>query len=78
MTPELQALTDQVAANTGIAASAVALMNGIAARIEAVKTDPVALSALAASLKSDDDALAAAIVANTPAADTPPVVGRGR
>lgn len=72
MTPELQALTDQVTANTAIAASAVTLINGIAARIDAAKTDPAALTALADSLRSSDTDLAAAIEANTPAT-TPPV-----
>lgn len=64
----LDDLTAQVAANKTITASALALINGIAARITAAGTDPAALAALTASLKDDDDALAAAVTANTPAA----------
>lgn len=66
----LDDLTAQVAANKTVMASALVLINGIAARITAAGTDPVALAALTASLKSDDDALAAAVTANTPAATT--------
>jgi hypothetical protein len=65
---ELDDLTAQVAANTTVSQSALTLINGIAARITAAGTDPAKLAALTASLKSDDDALAAAVTANTPAA----------
>jgi hypothetical protein len=65
---ELDDLTAQVKANADVEASAVILINGIAARITAAGTDPAKLSALTASLKSSDDTLAAAVVANTPAA----------
>ena len=64
----LDDLTAQVAANRTISQSALTLINGIADRITAAGTDPAALAALTASLKSDDDALAAAVAANTPAA----------
>jgi hypothetical protein len=64
----LDDLTAQVAANTTVSQSALTLINGIAARITAAGTDPTKLAALTASLKSDDDALAAAVTANTPAA----------
>lgn len=70
MANELDALTAQVAANTTVSASALALINGIAARITAAGVDPAKLAALTASLKTDDDALAAAVVANTPATPT--------
>lgn len=65
---QLDDLTAQVAANKTITASALTLINGIAARITAAGTDPAALAALTTSLKSDDDNLAAAVTANTPAA----------
>jgi hypothetical protein len=68
MSAELDSLTAQVKANTDVEASALALINGIAARITAAGTDPAALAALTASLKSSDDDLAAAVLANTPAA----------
>lgn len=68
---ELDDLTQQVQATDDAEQSAIALINGIAARIDAAGTDPKALKALTASLKSKTDELAAAVVANTPAADTP-------
>lgn len=66
----LDDLTAQVTANRDISQSAVTLINGIADRITAAGTDSTKLAALAASLKADDDSLAAAVVANTPAATT--------
>lgn len=68
MSAELDALTTEVKKNTDTEESAVVLINGIAARIAAAGTDPVALSALTTSLGTSADSLAAAVVANTPAA----------
>jgi hypothetical protein len=67
---ELDDLKVQVAATRTVAQSAITLINGIADRITAAGVDPQALADLTASLKSDDDALAAAVSANTPAATT--------
>jgi hypothetical protein len=67
----LDDLKAQVEANRTISQSAVTLINGIADRITAAGGDPVKLAELTASLKADDDALAAAVAANTPAAPTP-------
>jgi hypothetical protein len=67
MDPKLQALADQVKANTDVEQSAVTLITGLAAQIAAAANDPAQVAALAASLKSSADALSAAIVANTPA-----------
>jgi hypothetical protein len=67
----LDDLTAQVAANKSVSQSALILINGIADRITAAGADPAKLAALTASLKSDDDDLAAAVKANTPAATTP-------
>jgi len=64
---DLSAITAQVTANTDAEASAVQLLNNLSAIIAANKTDPVALQALSDQLKNSGDALAAAIVANTPA-----------
>lgn len=66
MSAELDALTVQVTANTDVEASAILLLQGLAAQIAALKTDPVALQALSNSLKMSADNLAAAITANTP------------
>lgn len=71
MSVELDTLTAQVAANNDLAASAVALIQGLASQIEAAKDDPAKLQALADSLRASDAPLAAAIAANTPAAPTP-------
>lgn len=62
-----QALVDEVTRNKDVDASAIALLNGLAARIESLKQDPVALQALADELKASSSALADAVTANTPA-----------
>ena len=63
---DLTSLTAQVAANTELEASAVALIQGLADLLKQAGTDPVALKALEDQMKASADALAAAIVANTP------------
>ena len=65
---DLGPLTAEVTRNTEVDDSAVALLNGLSAKIVELKNDPVALQALADQLKGSSDKLAAAIVANTPAA----------
>jgi hypothetical protein len=62
----LDTLTSQVTANNNLLASAVQLIDGLAAQITAAGTDPAKLQALSDSLKTQDQALAAAILANTP------------
>ncbi len=66
MSAELDALTAQVTRMTNVSASAVTLITGIAARIEAAKSSPVQVQALADELRTDADRLSAAVVANTP------------
>lgn len=66
MGADLTVLSAQVQANTDVEASAVQLIEGLAAQIASLKNDPVALQALADKLKASSDALAAAVVANTP------------
>ena len=68
LSAELDALTAQVKASTDVEASAVILIQGLAAKITAAQTDPVALKALASSLNAEAATLAAAVAANTPAA----------
>lgn len=65
---DLTVLTAQVTKNTEVEGSAVVLLKGLADQIVALKTDPVALQALADQLKGSATALADAITANTPAA----------
>jgi hypothetical protein len=64
---DLGSLTAEVERNTAVDQSAITLLNGLAAQIESLKSDPVALQALADQLKGSSDNLAAAVVANTPA-----------
>lgn len=68
MSAELDALTAEVAQDTTVEASAVTLIQGLAAQITAAGTDPAKLSALTASLTASSTALASAVAANTPAA----------
>ena len=68
MSQELDSLTVQVTRNTDVEASAVVLLKGLAQQIADLKTDPVKLQALSDNLKTSADALAEAVVANTPAA----------
>lgn len=67
MSAEFDALVAQVTANTDVEASAVALIQGIAAQLAAAPT-AAQVSALSTQLKTSADSLAAAITANTPAA----------
>lgn len=62
----LDTLTEQVAATTTAEQSAITLLNGLAAALAAAGTDPVKLQALQDALKTNTDALAAAVIADTP------------
>ena len=65
---QLDTLTAQVTANTSAEQSAITLLNNLHQLLVDAGTDPAKLGALADTLKSSGDALAAAVVANTPAA----------
>jgi SepF-like predicted cell division protein (DUF552 family) len=65
---DLTQLTAQVKQNTDVEASAIVLLNGLAAQIAQIKNDPVAVQSLSDQLKSSASNLADAITANTPAA----------
>jgi hypothetical protein len=67
MSAEFDALVAQVTANTDAEASAVQLIQAIAAQLAGNPT-PAQVKDLAAQLKASADALGAAVVANTPAA----------
>ena len=67
----LDDLTTQVAANTSAEASAILLIQGLAKEIADSASDTTKVQALAAQLKASGDALAAAVVANTPVAPAP-------
>lgn len=68
MSQQMDALAAEVARNTVVDESAITLLQGLATRIEQLKTDPVALQALADELKTRNDKLVDAVTANTPAA----------
>ena len=73
MAIDISALTAEVANNTAVDGSIVQLVQNLAAQIAAIppSTDPqtqAALDALTATLKNNDASIAAAVVANTPAA----------
>lgn len=66
-------LQADVAANTGVTASAVTLISGIAAQLKNLSAagtpvDPAEIDALATQLEQNSANLSAAVVANTPAA----------
>ena len=72
MAVDLTKLTAEVARNTTVESSVVALLTQLTALIKAIppSTDPVtqaALDQLATTLTTNDDTLAAAVAANTPA-----------
>ena len=67
MMSDLSEIQAEVTRNTEVDQSAITLLNGLAAQIEQIKTDPAAIQALANELRASSDDLAAAVVANTPA-----------
>lgn len=70
MAGELDALKAAVAHNTDVEESAIALLQGLKAKLDAAIAagDPAALQALSDTLGAETDKLAAAVTANTPAA----------
>ena len=64
----LDDLTSAVAADATVTQSAITLLQGLAAQLAAAGTDPVALAALVDEINANTQALADAVVANTPAA----------
>lgn len=67
MSVALDRLTAEVAETKTIAASAVALIRGLAQQIRDNATDPAALNALADELDATQADLGAAVAENTPA-----------
>lgn len=62
---DLSTLETDVKANSDTVQSAVILLNGLKAALDAAGTDPVKLKALSDQLESNTAGLAAAVVANT-------------
>jgi hypothetical protein len=71
MSQEMDDLKNQIAMNSSTVDSALALIAGIADRITQAGVDPAALASLTQELKSEDDALAAAVAANVVPTPTP-------
>lgn len=69
MANELQSLEDQVKQNTDVEQSAVQLLTSLHDKLVAAQNDPARMTALIGQLGSSKEALAQAIVANTPAAE---------
>jgi hypothetical protein len=67
----MDALVAVVTAEDTVIDSAIALLAGLAAQVLAVAGDKAATVALSASITAKKDALAAAVVANTPPPATP-------
>ena len=68
MSKQMDDLAAAVKKNDDVVDSAVTLITGLAAQLLAAKDDPVAIEVLANEVSAKADALAAAVVANTPAA----------
>lgn len=68
---DLTTIQNKVNDNGDVEASAIILLGQLSDLIRAGAQDPVKMQAIADKLDADKEALAAAIVANTPAAPTP-------
>jgi uncharacterized membrane protein len=71
MSAEMDALIAQVAESIAVEQSAILLIQGFAAQLEAAGTDPVKLAELKAALDASEQNLAAAVAANTPIVEPP-------
>jgi len=67
MALDLSQLTEQVTRDNTVNGSAKTLILQLVAQFEAVKGDPAAVQALVDQLRAQNDDLAAAVAANTPA-----------
>jgi len=67
----LDQLTADVAAEDSAVDSAVVLLQGLKAALDAAGTDPAKLAALSADIQAKTKVLSDAVVANTPAAPAP-------
>jgi translation initiation factor 1 (eIF-1/SUI1) len=70
-------LAQRVAANTTVIESAITLIGGFKAKLDAAGTDPAKLAAFSAELAAEDAKLAAAVAANTDATTTTPAANTG-
>jgi hypothetical protein len=68
MDDAIKTMTDQVTADTTVEASAITLLNNLSGLLLQFANSPAKITDLANQLKSNSDALATAVTANTPAA----------
>jgi hypothetical protein len=68
MTASVQALVDEVAATRDVEASVLKLIDGFLAKLDAAAGDQASIDKAVQDLKEGRDPMAAAVVANTPAA----------
>jgi hypothetical protein len=68
MALDLTALEAEVTRNETVDGSASALLKTLFDAVEAAKNDPVAIQAIVDRVRASNDALAAAVSANTPGA----------
>ena len=72
MSKQLDDLTAEVAEVTTVEQSAITLINGIVAKLDAANGDAAKIEALTAQLRNSATTLAAAVAANTaPPSETP-------
>lgn len=72
MLKETQDLIAEVEATKTVVESAVTLIDGLIAKIEAAKDDPVAVQAAIDELRAEKQKLADAVAAGTPSSPAPP------
>ena len=70
MSTDVQSLVDEVAAVKAVQASAVTLIQGIVAKLEAAQGDSAAIQQAIQDLKDGTQPLADAVAQNTPASPT--------
>lgn len=71
MATGMERLTEEVAQNTSVIQSALTLIRGFKAQLEAAQADQAKLAELAAQLDNSEQELAAAVAENTPADELP-------
>jgi hypothetical protein len=69
---DLSAITQAVAAETSVLAGVLTMLTELEAAVAATKPDQASIDALAVQITSNKNAMAAAVLANTPAAIPPP------
>jgi hypothetical protein len=75
MALDLSALEAEITRDEEVNSSAATLISSLASEIERLKNDPAALQALVNRLRTNSDALSAAVAANTPGEPEPPPEG---